>query len=94
MVGVLGPEVRNEYEGSFLAIFSKIWSSVVKRIVWKESAVRKSTEMIRPYTSPKASIPPNMPPQALAISPLKMGVSSKNITMSLTPRYEWIRDLL
>lgn len=33
MLGVVGPDVRKEYDGSFLAMFSKIWSSVVNRMV-------------------------------------------------------------
>lgn len=40
------------------------------------------------------TVPPVRVPEALAISPLKMHCASNRISTSLTPRKEWIRDLL
>jgi hypothetical protein len=46
------------------------------------------------HTSPKASVPPKMSPQARAISPRNTVTPSSVMSTSLTPRYEWILDLL
>lgn len=45
-------------------------------------------------TSPKASVHPTIPPDALAISPWNIRSEFRYIFMSLAPLYEWILDLL
>ena len=72
-----------------LAVFNLF---LTDKVVTQSANIYSKTPNLQ--TSPKSSEPPTMSPQARVISPLKIVTPSNVISISRTPRYEWMRDLL
>lgn len=86
---------RINHSSSIINIDQDTYDSIINPRFDSTSQVTITASfIIHSLTSPKASVLPKIPPEALAISPWNILTSSNVITTSFAPRYEWIRDLL